>query len=61
MHYAAMRREDIPEPPIPSTEYHCQDCGRAVWISNKMIKHAKKCQGILCIQCVLIRENMALK
>jgi hypothetical protein len=57
---AAMRKTDLPEPHIPSTEETCVDCGTVVWVSHGTMRGAEELGEsfeILCVQCVTARAK----
>jgi hypothetical protein len=52
---AAMRKEDMPEPWVPSGEETCVVCGRTVWVSHATKSGVEGLKGknfqIACMQC----------
>lgn len=48
---AVVRKSEMDEPPVPSVEDTCADCGCKVWVSQTMapMRHAMK---ITCPPCI---------
>lgn len=55
--YTASRVEDLPNPPVPSAQFDCEDCHKKVWIDKRSVKLAVKCKAIICLHCVVSRES----
>lgn len=50
----AMTVADLPNPPVPSTEKKCEDCGESVWVAKKQIMNAEMVDDntkAICMNC----------
>lgn len=45
----SVRVEDLPKAHVPSHKEECKDCGKDVWVDNKIPEH----ENAVCVRCIV--------